>query len=183
MNEFDKLASQLFEEARRFLEKANVAAADSGKDAFLHAALLLAFSSLEAHVNAIAEELTMRPNLGVLDVSILSETDFSLDDNGRFTSNARLKMYRLEDRLLYIFSNFSLSSSIAPKASSWWSALKAASGLRNRLVHPKADLKIESEAVAKALEAILGCLNDLYQAVYARPFPTFKRGLNSKVQW
>lgn len=181
MNEFDELASQLFEEARRFLEKANTEEAGTGKDAFLHAALLLGFSSLEAHVNAISEELAMRPNLGVLDVSILCETDFALDDNGRFTNNNRLKMYRLEDRLLYIFSNFSLSSVIAPKAAPWWGELKTASGLRNRLVHPKAEVTIDTDKVANALKAVLDCLNDLYQAVYGRPFPTFKKGLHSKL--
>lgn len=181
MSEFDELASQLFEEARRFLEKANGEGPGTGKDAFLHAALLLAFSSLEAHVNATAEELAMRPNLGVLDLSILCESDFALDDNGQFKNNNRLKMYRLEDRLLYIFSNFSSSPADSPKATPWWGDLKAAGGLRNKLVHPKADVTIDTDTVAKALTAILGCLNDLYRTVYGRPFPTFNKGLHSKL--
>lgn len=183
MNEFDQLASQLFEEAKRFLEKANSDVSGAGKEAFLHAALLLAFSSLEAHVNAIAQELTMRPNLGILDMSILCETDFALNNDGRFTNTSRQKIYRLEDRLLYIFTNFAISSSFSPKASSWWSALKTAMGLRNKLVHPKEDLSIQPESVAKALGAILACLNDLYRAVYGRPFPNFRRGLDSKDEW
>lgn len=183
MNEFDKLASQLFEEAKRFLEKANFETSGAGKNAFLHAALLLAFSSLEAHVNAIAEELTMRRNLGILDVSILSERDFSLNDNGEFKIKPRQKIYRLEDRLLYIFANFSIPPKISPKTTSWWGELKAATGLRNKLVHPKGDLAVQPDSVAKALKAVLECLNDLYRAVYGRPFPTFKRGLDSKGDW
>lgn len=180
MNDFDLMATQLFEEAKRFLEKATSHPPGDAQDAFTHAALLLAFSSLEAHVNAVAEELLIRPNLGILDKSILGETEFSLDDNGNFKLSNKLKMYRLEDRLLYIFSNFSIAPAIAPKSKSWWGELKNASTTRNKLVHPKSGVSLSTAEVTKALTAILECLNDIYHSVFGRPFPTFNKGLHSK---
>ncbi len=51
----DAFATELFEEAKRFLEKAKEADNEEGKKAFLHAALLVGMSSLEAHINAICE--------------------------------------------------------------------------------------------------------------------------------
>lgn len=179
MNEIDQLSTQLFEEAKRFLEIATAVNGDSAaKDAYAHAALLLGFSSLEAHLNAVAEELAIRPNLGVLDRSILTEREFALD-KGRFQINQRLKMYRLEDRLSHILANFSLSAPQSPITSLWWANLKAGIDLRNHLVHPKAGVRVDTSEVATALKAILDCLNALYQGVYARPFPPHKRGLQS----
>lgn len=183
MNEIDRLSNELFEQAKRFLEKAIAASTDSAaRDAYAHAALLLGFSSLEAHLNAVAEELSARPNLGVLDLSILTERDFTLDD-GRFQTTQRLKMYRLEDRLLYILANFSPSGSQSPTKSPWWQKLKAGIDLRNQLVHPKAKVQVENAAVASALTAILDCLDTLYQAVFTRPFPAYKRGLQSVLSY
>src|SRR4030042_1496324 len=57
MNEIDIFASELFEEAKRFLEKAREDENKEGQKAYLHAALLLGMSSLEAHINAISEEM------------------------------------------------------------------------------------------------------------------------------
>lgn len=183
MNEIDKLSTQLFEEAKRFLEIAVATnSGDAATDAYAHAALLLGFSSLEAHLNAIAEELAMRPNLGVLDTSILTEREFSLD-KGQFQMSQRLKMYRLEDRLTYILANFSLSGPQFPTASLWWPKLKAGIDLRNQLVHPKASVQVDTTAVTMALTAILDCLNALYQGVYARPFPPHKRRLQSVLEF
>ena len=183
MNEIDQFSNQLLEEAKRFLEKASLAGtgcSDSG--AYARASLLLGFSALEAHLNAVAEELALRPSLGVLDRSILMECDFSLDD-GRFEVKQRLKMYRLEDRLLYIVANFSPSGSQSPTTSAWWPKLKAATDLRNQLVHPKAGVQIHPAAVASALTAILECLDTVYQAVFSRPFPPSKRGLQSTLSF
>ncbi len=180
MNEIDQLSTQLFEEAKRFLEigvatKSN----QTAQDAYVHAALLLGFSSLEAHLNAVAEELAMRPNLDVLGKSILTERKFALE-KGQYEITPRLKMYRLEDRLSYIFANFSRSGSQSPNTSQWWAKLKTGIDLRNQLVHPKASVQVDTAAVATALTAILDCLNALYQGVFARPFPPHKRGLQSQ---
>ena len=179
MNAIDQLSTQLFEEAKRFLEmtvaeKSNATA----RDAYAHAALLLGFSSLEAHLNAVAEELALRPNLGILDRSILTEREFALED-GRFQTTPRLKIYRLEDRLSFIFANFSASGSQSAATTDWWAKLKVGIDLRNQLVHPKMKVRVDTAAVTAALTAVLDCLNALYQGVYARPFPIFKRGLQS----
>jgi hypothetical protein len=58
--EIDEFASSLLEEAKRFFELAIDHDDTSAKDAYLHSALMLAFCSLEAHVNAIAAELSER---------------------------------------------------------------------------------------------------------------------------
>lgn len=179
MNEIDQLSTKLLEEAKQFLEKAVAEKGDvSARDAYTHAALLLGFSSLESHLNAVAEELAMRPNLGILDQSILTERDFSLDD-GCFQISSRLKIYRLEDRLFYILATFSLSGVQSPSTTPWWPKLKTGIDLRNQLVHPKKAVQVDIPAVSAALTAILDCLNHLYQGVYSRPFPSFKRGLQS----
>lgn len=179
MNGIDQLSSQLFEEAKRFLEKASDAGGDEvSSEAYSHAALLLGFSSLEAHMNAIADELTMRSNLSLLDVSILKEQEISLE-KGIFEIKNKLKMYRFEDRLMYIFKNFSQGGSFQINSSSWWGDLKAGIDLRNQLVHPKAGVVVNVVKVSLVLTAVLDCLNDLYHQVYGRPFPTHKRGLNS----
>ncbi|MEO8838502.1 MAG: hypothetical protein ABI351_07295 [Herbaspirillum sp.] len=179
MNDIDQLSTQLFEEAKRFLEKASEPSQDSTAFiAFTHAALLLGFSSLEAHLNAVAEELLMRPGLSVLDRSVLSECEFGLID-GRFQTKKGLKMYRLDDRITHILANFSTSVTPVPTADSWWGNLRNGIALRNQLVHPKKGLEIKIDAVSAALNAILGCLDTLYQQVYSRPFPVRNRGLNS----
>lgn len=179
MNEIDRLSNELLEEAKRFLEKAQLASNGSAdRGAYAHAAILLGFSALEAHLNAVAEELAARPNLGVLDRSILTEREFTLDD-GRYQVTQRLKMYRLEDRLLYIVANFSPSGSQSPTTSAWWHKLKAGIDLRNQLVHPKTRVQVDTAAVGSALTAILECLDTVYQAVFSRPFPPLKRGLQS----
>jgi hypothetical protein len=178
MNEIDQLSTRLLEESKRFLEKATESSDDSARGAYMHAALLLGFSSLEAHLNAVAEELAMRPDLGVLDKSILTERDFSLE-NGRFELTSKLKMYRMEDRLSYIFGSFSLSTGTSLSKRSWWSRLKLGMDFRNKLVHPKQHVQLDLEKVESALESILECLNDLYREIYMRPFPLYNKRLHS----
>ena len=59
MSSIDTFSALLFEEAKRFLERAKTSEDEAGRTAFCHAALLLAFSSLEAHMNALSEELAL----------------------------------------------------------------------------------------------------------------------------
>lgn len=179
MKEIDLISTQLFEEAKRFLEKAQEAEGDpAAMSAFAHAALLLGFSSLEAHLNAIAEELTLRAGLSVLDESILKEREFGLVC-GRFETKPGLKMYRLEDRLTHILVTFSKSKLPPPNTESWWPGLKSGITLRNELVHPKDELRIDISAVAASLTAILGCLGALYKRIFGRAFPPSNRSLQS----
>ncbi|SFO51390.1 hypothetical protein SAMN05216567_10123 [Variovorax sp. OK605] len=183
MSDIDMLSTQLFEEAKRFLEKAlEESEAAAAREAYAHAALLLAFSSLESHINAVADELTLRPNLHVLDRSILTEKEFALE-KGRFIIKDRLKIYRFEDRLSYILANFSSSDPFASGKPSWWPALSAGFNLRNKLVHPKENIQLTAAAVSAAMQAIFECLNALFTAIYNRPFPSFKRGLQSSLNF
>ena len=94
MLEIDIVAVELFEEAKRFLEKAEETSDSEGRKAFLHAALLLGISALEAHVNAIADEMLGRggSNLNLLERSILLEKEYVFE-NGEFKLTKKLKMY------------------------------------------------------------------------------------------
>ena|SRR5215469_317248 len=98
----DEFASSLLEEAKRFLEKAT--AHDSGEQAYLHAALMLGFCALEAHTNPISDEFSIRGDLSIADQSILTERDIRLE-HGEFKLGP-LKMYRLEDRILFLHLRF-----------------------------------------------------------------------------
>jgi hypothetical protein len=181
MNDSDAQATLLLEEARRFLEKSMQSpTASDGQVAFLHAAILLAFSSLEAHINAVADEMALRPGLGVLAKSVLLELEYSLD-KGEFKLTKRLKMYRFEDRLSFLLANFSNPPIPAWTRESWWGDLKNGIDLRNQLVHPKSKVTIDIVAVEKALAAIVACLDFLYQSIYRRPFPSAKRGINASL--
>lgn len=181
MNDIDAQATLLLEEARRFFEKSVQSPAEpEGQVAFLHAAILLAFSSLEAHVNAVADEMALRSGLGVLEKSVLLEKDYTLD-KGKFKLGSKLKIYRFEDRLTFLLANFSNPPIPGWTKESWWSDLIDGIALRNLLVHPKSKVSIDIDAVEKALTAIVACLNFLYQNIYRRPFPSAKRGINASL--
>jgi hypothetical protein len=180
LTNIDEFSSTLFEQAKRFLEKAEEESAEEAKSAFCNAALLLGFSSLEAHINAMADELTLRPNLGILEQSILSESEYKLK-GGKFELTGKLKMYRLEDRIQFIIANFSTAN--PPTAETWWSSLTESIGLRNQLVHPKSGLNITKVQVASCLSAILACLDHLYISVFKKRYPSRNRGLNSHLSF
>src|SRR5947208_947946 len=102
MSEIDTFSVQLFEQAKRFLEKARNEEGE-GKRAYLHASLLIGVSALEAHINAIADELlTTWTEINLLERSILSERDFVFE-NGEIELTNKLKMYRLIERFEFIF--------------------------------------------------------------------------------
>lgn len=178
MSSIDTFSALLFEEAKRFLERAKTSEDEAGRTAFCHAALLLAFSSLEAHMNALSEELALRDNLDMLTQSILLEREFKLE-KGAFKLTGALKMYRLEDRLEFLFAKFSVSASQLPYP--WWTDLKNGMNLRNRLVHPKVSLPLTPTETGKCLEAIIECLNSLYLAIFKKPHPSYKRKLDSNL--
>jgi hypothetical protein len=181
MNEIDAQATLLLEEARCFFEKADQLPAGSvGQIALLHAAMLLGFSSLEAHVNAVADEMALRPALSVLEQSILQEEDYSLE-KGEFKLNGKLKMYRFEDRLSFLLANFSYPPKAVWAKEPWWSSLKGGIELRNRLVHPKSKVLVDVISVRSALIAIVACLDCLFQSIYRRPFPSAKRGTSASM--
>lgn len=180
MTEIDEFASGLLEEAKRFLEKAKNESSQDAKDSYCHASLLLGFSALEAHLNAIADELASWKDLDVLDRSILLEKEYALD-NGAFVLKDKLKMYRFEDRILHMFSRF--TSGGLPKSDNWWSQIKSAVTLRNQLVHPKVRAHVTEAAVGRALQAILDCLQALYSGIFKKKYPAHRRGLNSNLDF
>jgi hypothetical protein len=180
MNEVDEFSRTLIEEAKRFLEKAQEEENPDGKTAFLHAAFLLGFSALEAHINAIADDFLVRTDLSILERSVLAEQDFRFED-GEFRAVNQLKMYRLLERLEFLHRRF--SGKPIDKASSWWGELKSGINLRNKLVHPKDAPKLTEAATGKALKAILQALDTTYRKIYGTRYPGTGRGLDSSMEF
>jgi hypothetical protein len=180
MAEIDIFSRSLLEQAKRFLEKAEEATAGEERAAYLHAALMLAFGALEAHVNSIADDFLLRPELNVLEQSILSERDYKLR-RGKFELTENLKMYRLEDRIQFIHHKF--SGTELDKSSAWWSKLKQGMDLRNRITHPKEHIGITVENVRDAIQAIIDSLDALYVAVYGKGYPPARRSLKSTLSF
>lgn len=181
MLEIDLFASSLFEEAKCFLGKAQDETDEKGKMAYLHAALLIGFSSLEAHMNAIAEEqITVHKDLNILEESILLEKKFYLK-NGSFTLTDTLKMYRLTERIEFLYSKFSKSP--LDKSKSFWRQIKVGLRTRNDLVHPKEQFILSERSVETALEGILYLLDDLYMALYKQHYPALGRRLDSNMDF
>lgn len=176
MADVDQFARDLLEEAKRFLEKALDEANPQGKQAYLHSAIVLGFCSFEAHVNSIASDFLVRPDLTVLEKSILGEQDFKFV-NGEFLVTESLKIYRLTERVEFLHRRF--SGSPLDKSLSCWSQLKAGLACRNELTHPKQQTVVNYESVHQALQSILDTLDVIYQAIYKKPYPARNRGLDS----
>ena len=177
MPEIDSFARLLLEEAKRFLEKARDSGDDSTREANLHAALLLAFCALEAHVNAAASDFAGRSDLSPHDRSVLFEQEVRLE-NGEFVLKPdQLKMVRLEDRILFLYQRISGKS--ADRTATWWAELGQAIDLRNRLTHPKKVPTISVKVVERAIQAVIDTMDAVYRAIYNEKFPPSARGLQS----
>lgn len=180
MFDVDEFCTNLMEEAKRFYEKAQAETDNEGKNAYLHSALLLAFASLEAHVNAIADDFSLREDLTILEQSILFEKRFEID-NGKLRLTNELKMYRLEDRIQFLYYRF--AGKPVNRDSKWWSDFKEGINFRNKLTHPKKVIQISESMIEKYLTAIINTLDELYKAVYKRSYPLTQRGLNSQMDF
>jgi len=174
----DRFAATLLEQAKRFFEKAKSEAGEEGKRAYLNAALLIGVCALEAHVNAVADEMLLRDDLSILERSILLEKDVALE-NGELVPKEQLKMYRLRDRMLFIYHRF--SGKPLDRTSQWWCQLMTALRTRNDLVHPKDPLVLTEEMAETALQAILDSLDALYMALYKTHYPALGRRLDSSM--
>ena len=178
MADIDTFSTQLFEEAKRFLEKAKEEKED-GKTAYLHAALLIAVSSFEAHINALSDEfLTTYNDLHILEKSVLYEKEVTFD-NGSFHLAEKLKMYRSIERFEFIFVRFGRIP--LNKSDIWWSQLKNTLRIRNELVHPKVHIELNETIVSQALESILEGLNAVYKSTFKKPYPDYGLKLDSKL--
>lgn len=181
MFDVDKFCNNLMEEAKRFYEKAKAEANNEGKNAYLHSALLLAFASLEANINAIADDFSLREkDLTILEQSILFEKRFEID-NGKFKLTNDLKMYRIEDRIQFLYHRF--AGEPINRDSDWWNAFKEGINLRNKLTHPKEVIQISESMIKKYLVAVINALDEIYKAVYKRSYPLAQRDLNSNMDF
>ncbi len=182
MKEVDVFATELLEEAKRFLEKAKDSTDEQGRTAFLNAALLLGMSSLEAHINAICQEMSERPALNIMDYSVLSEKEFVFD-KGKFELTTKLRIYNIADRILFISKRFGLKGRQFDTTADWWSKLHQAIDKRNSLVHLKESYMITYEQVKSAFEGILGTLDATYMILYNQHFPALGRQLDSNMSF
>ena len=180
MADFDSFATQLLEEAKRFLEKGQETSDPAAEVANLHAALMLSFCALEAHVNAVSDEFSGSNDLSVHERAMLLEKDVRLE-NGQFRLQAGLRMSRLEDRIDILHAKF--SGSPVDRSSLWWSGLQEAMNLRNQLTHAKAVPAIKAVAVRSATLSIIDTLNALYLAIYKKKFPAAGQGLSSQLNF
>ena len=179
MTDFDDFCSVLLEEAKRFLEKAIEDSLEEAKVAYCHSAIFLSFSALEAYVNGIAEELSIRKDIPLNEISLLVEKEVELK-NGEFILTDKLRIYRLTDRIEYLFKKFD-ASLLNITDNAWWSGLNNSICLRNKLVHPKVDLKIEIRQVQALVKSVIDCLTSLSKVVYKKEFPFKNLGLQSKM--
>ncbi len=177
MSETDEFARLLLEEAKRFLERASCEDHEA-KNAYLHASLLLSFSALEAHINCIADDFLVRPDLSTLERSILGERDIELS-SGEFVLKETLKIFRLEDRIEFLYRRFSGKS--IDKSVTWWSDFKDGLKLRNTLTHPKGVSSVAEAKVKKTVLSILELLDVIYSGIYKTSYPPKIRGLDSKM--
>jgi hypothetical protein len=181
MNDIDEFAASLLEEAKRFLEKAKSSEFDEAMAANLHAALLLTFCSLEAHINAIADEFSARSDISVHERGIITEREVHLV-NGRFELNNKLRMWRMEDRIEVLHQRLSKAGEL-DLAATWRQKLGGAIDLRNKLTHPKSVPQITIASVERAVEAVIETIDALYRAIYGRKFPAAGLGLASKLDF
>lgn len=180
MSSFDEFASQLFEEAKRFLEKAAESTDVASETAHLHAALLIGFCALEAHVSAVADDFLDTSNLELLERSLLAEKDVELV-NGQFRLARKLKMTHLEDRIAFLVRKY--SGKPLDTQAPWWSDLQGGLKLRNSLTHAKDSHHLAYDDVSRSLAAIVEALSVLYAAVYKRKYPASGRRLSSSLSF
>ena len=177
MTNFDFFGEMLFEEAKFYLEIAkNKENVMGEEDAALHASLLLAMSALEAYINAVAEELVTTFELNMFEKSILAEKDIKLH-KGTINLGNGLKMYRLIDRIAFIYSKYSKKGT--DDTDTWYMEIKQTIDLRNDLVHPKNIVQVTYPQVERALWSILNTVNEIFLAVYGRKVPIFNYGIQA----
>lgn len=180
MADIDLFAVSLLEEAKRFLEKAPAETNPEGHTAYLHAALNLAFCSLEAHVNAVAEELTSNPEFTAPhDLGVLREKEVRLID-GEFKLG-KLRIYPLRERIQFLYRRVNGES--LDTSATWWSELATALQLRNKLTHPKEPPQIDVPNVERALQAVIDSIDAVYRGIYGKGLPAAGMGLHSTMDF
>jgi hypothetical protein len=90
-------------------------------------------------------------------------------------------MYNLLDRIEFIMFRFA-HKRVSINAD-WWGKLHQGINERNAIVHPKNKHELTVKSVKLAFEGILGMLDELYTALYQKPFPARGRKLDSNMNF
>lgn len=181
MSLFDEFASSLWEESKRFYEKSIEATEIESKGAYQRAAILLGMSALEAYVNGICDDLLSNPNIPLHEQSILSEREIELD-NGEFKLGKKLQMFRITDRIEFLFFKFG-KIQLNGSTNHWYGNLKTSIKLRNSIVHPKEAVVVTDGNTKILLQSIKECLQEISKIVYGKAFPFVKMELQSKLNF
>lgn len=180
MTEFDSFASQLLEESKALLDKSRATEAFS-QATYLHSSLLLAISALEACINSISDELLVGPyqnKYTVHEQGLLLERDVRFD-KGSFVLSKNLKIFRITDRVEFLYCKF--TGHKLSGTDFWYTNLKQSIDLRNKLVHPKENVRVTDKQVQSAVLSVIDAINELYKAVYKQTFPSYSRGITPKL--
>lgn len=175
MSEFEAYSNELLASAKKFLEGAKSAGTLSEKQRLLRSALTHSFFFLEAQLNYLASHFSNSPDFSVSEKSLLSEREIALV-RGKFSLTDKSKFYSIEDRIEFLLARF--SPNLEAAKGTWFSELRAAIRIRNRLVHPKEAHQIDEGEVERSLLAVLDCLSAMYLAIFAKPFPPAALGLH-----
>jgi hypothetical protein len=178
--QIDEFAGSLLEESKRFLELARECEDSAGTAAYLHAAILLAFCALDAHVNAVADDFAEKNVMSTHERAFILERDVELVD-GEFQVGERLRMIRIEERIQFLIRHF--SGEPLNREASWWSDLKSAIKLRNELTHPKSAINVTDTTVERVIVATINTLDAVFKAIYKREFPSAGRGISSRLDF
>ena len=176
----DDFATLLLEEAKGFLAKYRSHREDPAAVAYLHAAMLLGYCSLEAHINNVAADFADRQELTIQEQGILQERNVELK-NGQFKLTNTLKMVRIEDRFEFLYRRF--QNRPLNKSERWWGLLKAGFDIRNAITHPRILRRVTEKEVTDSLKAVLEAIDVLFLAVYRKPYPGKGRQLDSSLEF
>lgn len=174
MSTFGDYCVELMETAKGYRAKAAGAEEADAKQAYLRAALLHAFSFLEAHLNYLAEHFEHSAIYSVNEKGVLLERDVTFE-RGVFALSARSKFSRMTDRIELLLGKGTAAQPVGKDA--WFSPLKDSIKVRNALVHPREAHVLTDKQLDDAMKAILTCVDALYRAALGKPLPYAKKGL------
>ncbi|QND41801.1 hypothetical protein HB770_03950 [Rhizobium leguminosarum bv. viciae] len=174
MSDFINYSRDLMEAAKGFREKALESADDESKQAYLRAALLHAFSFLEAHLNYMAEHFESSPMFTLHELGILLEKEVGYG-NGAFALTSKTKFSRLTDRIELLL--FKCSPDLIQAKGTWFAQLKDALKVRNALVHPREAHSLTEAQITEAMKTILDAVDTLYRAVFKKRLPYINKGI------
>jgi hypothetical protein len=175
MDTFGDYCVELMETAKGFRAKAAGAEEDDTKQAYLRAALLHAFSFLEAHLNYLAEHFEHSVIYSVNEKGVLLEREVTFE-RGVFALTTRSKFSRMTDRIELLLGKGTATQPV--EKNTWFSPLKDSIKVRNALVHPREAHVLTDKQLDDAMIAILTCVDALYRAALAKPLPYAKKGLD-----